>query len=174
VRDKVPHPTQNKQVKLTSKSRSQMSLSLHFKYSPHGGKKFQIKTVDPNKKLKSLCFFQQSTTPRRLIGEWRYSSTHSLISALDEGERSASRPSRFTPREMAPGTHWIGGWVGLRARLDVVVKRKIPSPFLNSNPRSSSPQPSAIALSCPGFRHNGNLPLPYIHPTVREAKRSHD
>jgi hypothetical protein len=36
-----------------------------------------------------------------------YSSTHSLISALDGGEWSASRPGRFTPRERAPGTHWI-------------------------------------------------------------------
>jgi hypothetical protein len=22
-------------------------------------------------------------------------------------------PCRFTPRERVPGTHWIGGWVGL-------------------------------------------------------------
>jgi hypothetical protein len=46
------------------------------------------------------------------VGEWRYSSSHSLTSALDVGEWSASRPGRFTPRERAPGTHWIGGWVG--------------------------------------------------------------
>jgi hypothetical protein len=32
-----------------------------------------------------------------------YSSTHSLTSALDGGEWSASRPGRFTPRERAPG-----------------------------------------------------------------------
>jgi hypothetical protein len=31
-----------------------------------------------------------------------YSSTHSLTSALDGGEWSASRPGRFTPRERAP------------------------------------------------------------------------
>jgi hypothetical protein len=24
--------------------------------------------------------------------------------------RSASRSGRLTPRERAPGTHWIGGW----------------------------------------------------------------
>jgi hypothetical protein len=29
---------------------------------------------------------------------WRYSSTHSLTSALDGGEWSASRPGRFTPQ----------------------------------------------------------------------------
>jgi hypothetical protein len=41
-----------------------------------------------------------------------------LTSALAAGERSASRPCRFTPFERAPGTHWIGGWVGPRAGLD--------------------------------------------------------
>jgi hypothetical protein len=47
-----------------------------------------------------------------VLGELMYSSTHSLISALDGGECSVSRPGRFTPKERAPGTHWIGGWVG--------------------------------------------------------------
>jgi hypothetical protein len=59
-----------------------------------------------------------------------------LTSALDGGERSASRPDRFTPRERAAGTHWIGGWVGPRAFLDAVVKRKIPSPHRESNPKT--------------------------------------
>jgi len=34
----------------------------------------------------------------------------------------------YTPRERAPVSHWIGGWLGPRDVLDVVVKRKIPSP----------------------------------------------
>jgi hypothetical protein len=68
-----------------------------------------------------------STTPWRRIGEWRYSPTHSLTSALDGGKRSASRSGHFIPRERAPGTHCIGGWVGPRAVPDAVVKRKIPS-----------------------------------------------
>jgi hypothetical protein len=38
-------------------------------------------------------------------------------------------------------------WVGFRAGLEAVVKRKIPSPSRDMNPRSSSPQPSAIPLS---------------------------
>jgi hypothetical protein len=63
-----------------------------------------------------------------VLEEWRYSSTHSLTSVLDGGEWSASRPCRFTPGERAPDTHWIGGWMGPRASLDAVVKRKIPSP----------------------------------------------
>jgi hypothetical protein len=59
------------------------------------------------------------------MGKWRHSSTHSLTSALDGGEWSASRPGRFTPRERAPGTHWIGGWVGPRAVLDELIKHLV-------------------------------------------------
>jgi hypothetical protein len=56
------------------------------------------------------------------MGEWRYSST-----ILDLGIRrrwviSFTPPS---PRERAPGTHRIGGWVGPIAGLDAVEKRKI-------------------------------------------------
>jgi hypothetical protein len=57
-----------------------------------------------------------------------------LTSALDGGEWSASCPGRFTPRERVLGTHWIAGWVGLRAGLDVVVKRKFLVPRRESNP----------------------------------------
>jgi hypothetical protein len=77
------------------------------------------------------------------LGEWKYTSTHFLTSALDGSEWSASRPGRFTPRERAPGTHWIGGWVGPRAVLDEVAKRKIPSPLRESNRRNPIVQPVA-------------------------------
>jgi hypothetical protein len=70
---------------------------------------------------------------------WRHSSTHSSTSALDGGKWSASRPSCFALREKAPVIHWIGRWVGSRAGLDAVVRRKIPSPYRDSNTRSSSP-----------------------------------
>jgi hypothetical protein len=43
--------------------------------------------------------------------------SHLLTLALVGGEWSASPPG-----EKAPGTHWIGGWVGPRAGLDDVVK----------------------------------------------------
>jgi hypothetical protein len=84
-------------------------------------------------KAKLSLFLQLSTTPWRCIGGVEYSSF--LTSGLDTGERSASRPSRFTPREREPCTHWIEGWMGSRAVLDAVVKRKIPSPRRKSNPR---------------------------------------
>jgi hypothetical protein len=90
----------------------------------------------------SLCF---NWAPRHegVLGEWRYISTHSLTSAPDGGEWSASRPGRFTPRERVPSTHWIAGWEGPRAGLDTVVKRKIPSPRRESNPRTPIVQPIA-------------------------------
>jgi len=80
-------------------------------------------------------------TPRHegVSWKWKYSFTHFLTSALGGGELSASRYGRFTHRERAPGTHWIGGWVHPRSGLDTVVKRKIPSPCWDSNPRSSGP-----------------------------------
>jgi hypothetical protein len=54
---------------------------------------------------------------------------------IDGGEWSASRASLFTPKERAPGTHWIGGWVGPRAGLDAVVKRNISRPYRDSSYR---------------------------------------
>jgi hypothetical protein len=51
---------------------------------------------------------------------------------LDLGARrsgwSAPRLGRFTPRER-PGTHCTGGWVGLRAGLDVCEKSRPPPGF---------------------------------------------
>jgi len=43
-------------------------------------------------------------------------SFHALISALDRGERSASRPGRFTPGVRTPGTHWITRLGGSQSR----------------------------------------------------------
>jgi hypothetical protein len=34
-------------------------------------------------------------------------------------------PAALPPGEKAPGTHWIGGWVGPSVGLDAVEKRKI-------------------------------------------------
>jgi hypothetical protein len=49
--------------------------------------------------------------------------------------RSASRPCRFIPRERTPGTHRLGGWVGLRAALyatkKILVRQKCIALSLN-------------------------------------------
>jgi hypothetical protein len=47
-----------------------------------------------------------------------------FTSALVGSEWSTSRPGRFTPGERAPGTHWIGGWVDLRAGVDDVERER--------------------------------------------------
>jgi hypothetical protein len=47
-----------------------------------------------------------------------------LISAVDGGKWSASRPGRLTRGERGSGTHCIGRGVYPRASLDAVEKRK--------------------------------------------------
>jgi hypothetical protein len=56
-----------------------------------------------------------------------------------------------SPAASPPGKESLVPIVGPRAGLDEVVKRKIPSTYRDSNPRSSSPEPSAIPLNYPGF-----------------------
>jgi hypothetical protein len=43
-----------------------------------------------------------------------------LTLALGGGERSASRPDRFSPMEIAAGTDWTGGGLGPRAGVGAV------------------------------------------------------
>jgi hypothetical protein len=57
-----------------------------------------------------------------------------LTSPLDAVERSASRPFRLNAGETAPGTHWIGDWVGPRAVMYAVAKRKTTTPAKNRTP----------------------------------------
>jgi hypothetical protein len=47
---------------------------------------------------------------------------HIFLTSALVGELSTSRPGRFTPEESPPCTHWIGGWVDLRAGLDDLEK----------------------------------------------------
>jgi hypothetical protein len=50
------------------------------------------------------------------------------------GQRQA--PAALYPREMTPGTHWTGGWVGPRAGLDTEVGGKPLLPLPGIEPRS--------------------------------------
>jgi hypothetical protein len=63
--------------------------------------------------------------------------THALISALNGGEWWALLPGRFNPAERVPSNHCIGGWMGPRATLDAVAKRKNPCSYRWSNPDRS-------------------------------------
>jgi hypothetical protein len=80
-------------------------------------------------------FFNWAPRHEGVLGEWSYSSTHSLTSALDGGELSASSRGRFTSRERVPGTHWIG-WVG-------------PEPFWTRWWRETFPPPAGSRLLNP-------------------------
>jgi hypothetical protein len=55
--------------------------------------------------------------------EWRYSSTHSSPQHKMEVNGQFHPPVAF-PGERFSGSHSIGGWVGPRAGLDAVAKRK--------------------------------------------------
>jgi hypothetical protein len=69
---------------------------------------------------------------------------HSFLTlVLDGGEWSVSYPYQFTPGEAAPSTHCIGGWMGLRAGIDIMEKRKISYPYQELNSYFSVIQPIA-------------------------------
>jgi hypothetical protein len=69
-----------------------------------------------------------------------------MTSALEGDEWSASRFGRVTPWERAPGTHWIGRLVGIRACLDDMEKRKI-LPLPGIDPGRPARSPSLYRLS---------------------------
>jgi hypothetical protein len=52
-------------------------------------------------------------------------------------------PRLLSPQGRAPGTYWIGDWVGPRVVLDMMVKREITSPCWELNPRIPIIQPIA-------------------------------
>jgi hypothetical protein len=66
-------------------------------------------------------------------------------------------PRPLNPRKRAPGTHCIGGWVGLRAGVDDVEGRKIFCPVPGRELRHLSPparSQSMYRLSYPGYIKN--------------------
>jgi hypothetical protein len=79
-----------------------------------------------------LCLFL--TEHHAMKAYWGVEVWHSM-----EVKWSATRLGRFIPREKAPSTHLIGRYLAPGAGLDAVVRRKISSPYRDSNPRSSNP-----------------------------------
>jgi hypothetical protein len=53
----------------------------------------------------------------------------------------------FSPGERTPSTHWIGGWVGLRACLDAGTRIKILCPCRGSNPNCPARNQTLYCLS---------------------------
>jgi hypothetical protein len=63
------------------------------------------------------------------------------LTTLTGGEWSASRPGHFTPEERLSGTNWLGGWVGPRAGLDAMERRKfLTLPGLDLRPLARPPR----------------------------------
>jgi hypothetical protein len=87
-----------------------------------------------------------STTSWRRIGEWRYTSTHSLTSALDGGEWSPLHPGRFTPQGKSPWYPLDRRLGGPQSRSGRRGEEKIPSPRRESNPMTPIFQPVAHRL----------------------------
>jgi hypothetical protein len=61
--------------------------------------------------MKSLCLINLALRPERTSGREGIAPPFSAVSALDGGERSASRLGRFNPGEIASGIHSIRGWM---------------------------------------------------------------
>jgi hypothetical protein len=82
-----------------------------------------------------------------------------LTSALDGGKSSASRPSRFIPRERVLRTHRTEGWVGPRTGLNAMDWRKISCLCREPNPGRQVRSSFLYRLSYPGslLRYNTNL-----------------
>jgi hypothetical protein len=75
-----------------------------------------------------------------------------LTSALFGDEWSASRPYRFNPGEIAPGTRWIGSWVCPTASLNNMEGREfLTLPGLELRPLGSPARSQSVCrLSYPG------------------------
>jgi hypothetical protein len=107
-----------------------------------------------------VLFFNWAPRHEGVLGEWMYSSTYSLTSALDGREWSASRSGRCTPREGARGS-----LMSPRAVQNAVVKRKILTPSRESNPRTPIVQPvpqrytdwAIMALRSHHYSHESHL-----------------
>jgi hypothetical protein len=65
---------------------------------------------------------------------------------------SFTHSSHFTPRERAPGTHWIVVSVGPRASLDAVEKRRISLPCYKSKPGNPALSPLPYWMNSPSFQ----------------------
>jgi hypothetical protein len=83
-------------------------------------------------------------------GERRYSSYSFMTSALDGVSGQRHESSALYTQGRAPGTHWAGGWLGLRSGLDTEARRKILCLFLGSNPGHPAYSQTLYWLSYPG------------------------
>jgi hypothetical protein len=83
-----------------------------------------IQLVNQQVKVKlSLCLTNLALRHEGVWGSWCI-DPHFLDLSTSWRWMVSFTPLPLYPSERAPGTHWIGGWVGPRAGLDYVEKRK--------------------------------------------------
>jgi hypothetical protein len=87
---------------------------------------------------------------RRQRGE-KYSSYSFLTSALEGVSGQSHAPDALSPQKRTPGSHWTGGWVGLRAGLDTEARTKILCFCPGSNPGVPASSQSLYWLKYPSF-----------------------
>jgi hypothetical protein len=58
--------------------------------------------------------------------------------------RFTTRP--LYPQGKSPGTHWIGNWVGSRAGIEALAKRKIPTSCRDTNLDHPARSPVVVAV----------------------------
>lgn len=134
--------TLSKYWKTSSARHTQISLRNGSGATKHKGNEYDIGTDMIY--LQPLDYYKNSRVKASWIGLNHYKETakllersevripvggveiwlHSLISALYGDEWCTLDSSRLAPGK-EPGTHCVGGWLGFRAGLDVVKKRKI-------------------------------------------------
>jgi hypothetical protein len=66
-------------------------------------------------------------------------------------------PQALYPGERAPGTHWIGGWVGPRAGLNAVAKRNNTYHYRESKPGRPAHSSATILPELPRLLHSPDL-----------------
>ena len=77
-------------------------------------------------KLQTPGYYPKESIQHTEHGEaWNQELRSCLTSALDGDEWLTSCSSCFTPPGKSPGAHWIGGWLGPWAGLDVSYWTKI-------------------------------------------------
>jgi hypothetical protein len=123
LRHPAIHNTDTEKASLNIPRKSNIILNLWRKFTGHSVYRFMnskgsdsIKLRWESKSKLIAVLNKLSTVAWRRMGQWIYRSTFSWPPAIAGDEWSASRPARFTPREIASCYHWIGGWVDPQSR----------------------------------------------------------
>jgi hypothetical protein len=103
-------------------------------------------TIEKSFKNVPLFFCLIKYCAMKTYGECGGISQPFLISALQISARLTLGPARFAPKEFAPGTNLMGGWIDHRTRLDAMEK-KIYYPCRELNPAHLAQSPSLYRLS---------------------------